>query len=114
MTVSETPISDNASEFETLMLMIKSEHPCEFLAVNQLDNDLILINEHNIDSPSQSGEILEYSSDLSEYIHNKLHESIEAKEIVLRKRPLNSDKNFTFQSMVAFFDIYRDEIDGVA
>lgn len=84
MTVNETPISDKTSEFETLMLMIKSEHPCEFLAVNQLDNDLILINEHNIDSSSQSGEILEYSSDLSEYIHNKLHESIEAKEIVLR------------------------------
>ena len=40
------------AELETLLLMIKSEHPCEFLAVDQLADELILINEHNISSPN--------------------------------------------------------------
>ncbi len=99
------------AEFETLLLMIKSEHPCEFLAVNQLADELILINEHNINSPFESGEVLEFSSNETEYIHNNLQRLLDDKQIVLRHRPLNSNQTFNFQSMVAFFDIWRDEFD---
>jgi len=84
----------------------------EFLAVNQLSNELILINECNIDSPTQSGEVLDYNGDDEQYIHDKLHELIDDKKIVLRHRPLNSTQHFNFQSMVAFFDIWRDEVDA--
>lgn len=99
------------AELETLLLMIKSEHPCEFLAVNQLADELILINEHNIGSNYQSGEVLEFSSNETEYIHNNLQRLLNDKQIVLRHRPLDSNQQFKFQSMVAFFDIWRDEVD---
>jgi len=112
MSIKPLKTINNTVEFKTLQLMIKSEHPCEFLAVNQLSNELILINECNIDSPMQSGEVLDYSGDDEQYIHDKLHELIDDKKIVLRHRPLNSTQSFNFQSMVAFFDIWRDEFDA--
>ena len=112
MNINSLKAINKATEFKTLLLMIESEHPCEFLAVNQLSNELILINECNIDSPTQSGEVLDYNGDVEQYIHNKLHELIDNKKIVLRYRPLNSNKSFNFQSMVAFFDIWRDEVDA--
>ena len=71
------------AELETLLLMIKSEHPCEFLAVDQLADELILINEHNISSNYQSGEVLEFSSDETEYIHNNLQRLLDDKQICL-------------------------------
>jgi len=112
MSIKPLKTINNTVEFKTLQLMIKSEHPCEFLAVNQLSNELILINECNIDSPMQSGEVLDYSGDDEQYIHDKLHELIDDKKIVLRHRPLNSTQHFNFQSMVAFFDVWRDEVDA--
>lgn len=114
MTIDSLKAINKTAEFKTLLLMIKSEHPCEFLAVNQLCDDLILINEFNIDSPTQSGEVLDYNGDDEQYFHNKLHELIDDKKIVLRHRPLNSNQSFHFQSMVAFFDIWRDEVDAVS
>jgi hypothetical protein len=113
MTINPLKAISKAAEFKTLLLMIKSEHPCEFLAVDQLCNELILINECNIDSPRQSGEVLDYNGDDEQYFHNKLHELIDDEKIVLRHRPLNSTQTFHFQSMVAFFDIWRDEVDAV-
>lgn len=113
MNIKPLKTINKTAEFKTLQLMIKSEHPCEFLAVNQLSNELILINECNIDSPIQSGEVLDYNGVDEQYIHDKLHELIDDKKIVLRHRPLNSNQTFHFQSMVAFFDIWRDEVDEV-
>lgn len=113
MTINPLKAINRIAEFETLMLIIESEHPCEFLAVDQLCDELIIINECNIDAPKQSGLVLAYNGDEEQYIHNKLHELIDDKKIILRHRLLNSTQTFNIQSMVAIFDIWRDKVDEV-
>jgi len=101
----------NAISSEVLIALITSNHPNEFLAVDQLSDELIMINEFNINSEIESGERLEYTADESHHMHSKLQDLVDKQCIVLRDRPLKKPE-FNFKSMVAFFDIWINEVDG--
>lgn len=96
-------------EFEILIGLIKSDHDKEYFAVDQLCGELIMINEFNI---SYGGEVLEYSTNESRYINQKLDELIDKQCIILRNRPIVPIPELNAQSMIAFFDLWRHEIDG--
>lgn len=101
----------NAISSEVIIALITSNHPKEFLAVDQLSDELIMINEFNIDSEIEPGERLEYTAEESRYMHAKLQDLISKQCIVLRDRPLEKTE-FNFNSMVAFFDIWVNKLDG--
>ena len=96
-------------EFEILIDLIKSDHDKEYFAVDQLCGEFIMLNEFNI---SYGGEVLEYSADENHSINQKLDELIDKQCIVLRKRPIVPIPEFNAQSMIAFFDLWRPELDG--
>ena len=97
-------------DFKAIIDVIKSEHPQEFIAVDQLGDDYIMMNEFNMGA-SPSGEILKYED--GDNLHNMLHDLIDKQCIVLRDRPIEGiPDGFTCQSTIAFFDIWREGFDG--
>lgn len=98
-------------DFNMLVAIIKSEHTKEFIAVDQLCDSHIMINEFNVNS-FPSGEVLDSEPEELHNIRNKLHDLIDKQCIVLRDRPLVELPEFNYPSMVAFFDVWRNDVDG--
>ena len=98
-------------DFKVLNTIIRNDHPLEHIAVAQLSDDIIMINEFNVD---HGGEYLEYSSEQLRDIRSKMDELIDKDCIVLRYRPFPDliKNRFKAQSMIAFFDRWREGHDS--
>lgn len=94
-------------DFDSILRLIKSG--TDYLAVDQLGDDFIFVSASNA---SFGGERLKLDIDKLRSIRNGIHELIDKECIVLRHRPLGGLEGFQADSMVAFFDIWRSDVDG--
>ncbi|MBT3725219.1 MAG: hypothetical protein HOM14_10235 [Gammaproteobacteria bacterium] len=85
-------------DLSILKEIIKSGNPLEHIAVDQLSDQLIMVNEFNL---SSRGEYLEDSSEEGNIIQNGLNNLINREYLILRNHPLKSLDNFCSKSMIA-------------